>query len=115
MKRLLCSFVLTAGLCAQSALAADITMVGIDKDGLPVEVTMPAGKYQNQLKKAIVAVEASTLPVLQKKSAGSSGWLLRTVVVGLGVNTEIGLGEVKFGILPRFRIGFSNAKEPAVP
>ena len=95
--------------------AADILMVGLDKDGVPVEVVVPDAEYKSNLKKAIASVQTSALPVLQKKSEIYTGWMLRSAVFGLGVNIELGLGEIKFGILPRFRIGFSNAKEPSIP
>ncbi len=97
------------------ALANNIPMVGIDKNGTEIEILVPKSKYQENLKKAVFAVQASALPILQKKSEKSSGWLLRTAVFGLGVNPEVGIGELKWGFLPRFRIGFSNAKEPSVP
>jgi len=95
--------------------AENILMVGLDNNGQEVAVEVPEKKYKENLKKAIVGVEMSALPTLQKKSEKSKGWMLRTAVLGLGVNMEVGLGELKFGILPRFRVGFSNAKEPSVP
>lgn len=115
MKLILVLSLTAACLWSPSAIAADIPMVGLNDEGARVEVLVPSGKYRNNLKKAIVSVESTTLPILQKKSQGVKGWMIRTVVVGLGVATELGLGEVKFGILPRFRVGFSNCKEPSVP
>lgn len=102
-------------LCGSVSLAGSILMVGLDNKGEPVEVEVPEKKYQENLKKAIMGVELSALPTLQKKSESSKGWMLRSAVLGIGVNMEVGLGEAKFGILPRFRVGFSNAKEPSMP
>lgn len=108
-------FMLFVVLVSAKGYSADILMVGLSKEGAPVEVLVPESKYKDNLKRAIVEVHNSTLPVLEKKADFTKGWMLRTVVVGVGVNMEIGIGEAKFGILPRFRVGFSNAKEPSVP
>ena len=106
---------LVVTLCGGVLGAAEIPMLGFDNHGAPVEVLVPETEYRKNLKQAVLAMETSTLPVLQKKARSAPGWMLRSAVVGLGVNTELGLGEVKFSILPRFRIGFSNAKEPSMP
>lgn len=92
-----------------------IHMMGLSNTGEPIDVVVSNDVYKENLKKAIAAVEMSSLPTLQKKSESAKGWMLRTAVVGIGVNLEVGIAEIKFGVLPRFRIGFSNAKEPSVP
>lgn len=115
MSRISLALLLSASCWCVASFANNIPMVGLDKDGAPVETLVPATKYRQNLKTAIVGLQTSTLPVLQKKSQKGSGWMLRSAVVGLGVNMELGLGEIKFGILPRFRVGFSNAKEPSMP
>lgn len=98
-----------------STLANNIPMVGLDKDGASVEILVSKTKYQENLKKAVFAVQTTALPVLQKRTEKKSEWMLRSAVFGLGVNPEVGIGDLKFGFLPRFRIGFSNAKEPSIP
>lgn len=108
-------FFLAIAMECSMGLSGEILMVGLDKNGAPVEVLVPESQYKDNLKKALVEVHSSTLPVLEAKSDFTKGWMLRTVVVGVGVNMELGIGEAKFGILPRFRVGFSNAKEPSVP
>ena len=100
---------------ANLAGAANIPLVGLDKDGAPVEVVVPKEKYTTDLRKAVFALETTALPILQKKQEKKSPWMMRSAVFGLGVNPEVGIGELKFGFLPRFRIGFSNAKEPSMP
>lgn len=102
-------------LCGSVSLAGNILLVGLNNKGEAVEMEVQEKKYQENLRKAIVGVELSALPTLQKKSESSKGWMLRSAVLGIGVNLEIGLGEAKFGVLPRFRMGFSNAKEPSMP
>ena len=97
------------------SFASDILMVGLNNKGEEVVVKVQEKKYQENLRKALMGVELSALPTLQKKSESSKGWMWRSAVLGIGVNMEVGLGEAKFGILPRFRVGFSNAKEPSIP
>jgi len=109
------SLIYLSSLYGTISMAGNILMVGVDDNGKSVEVEVPEEKYKENLKKAIVGVQMSALPTLQKKSETSKGWMLRTAVLGIGVNLEVGLGELKFGILPRFRVGFSNAKDPSVP
>jgi hypothetical protein len=115
MNKATLKLLISVSLWGAQALANNIPMIGIDKDGTQIEVLVPKAKYQENLKKAVFAVQTTALPILQKKSEKSSGWMLRSAVFGLGVNPEVGIGELKFGFLPRFRIGFSNAKEPSVP
>ncbi len=103
------------GLWGSASVAGSILMVGLDKEGKEMIMDVPVKNYKDNLKKAIAGVQISTLPVLQRKSESLKGWMLRSVVVGLGVNLEVGIGEAKLGVLPRFRVGFSNAKEPSVP
>jgi hypothetical protein len=104
-----------ASLWGAHGFAADIPLVGLSADGVPVEVLVPRATYQKNLKTAVVAIQTTALPVLQKRSGKASGWMLRSAVFGLGVSPEVGIGELKFGFLPRFRVGFSNAKEPSIP
>lgn len=98
-----------------NSYSSDILMLGIDKDGSPVEVMISEEKYKDNLKLGIASVIKSGLPVLEKKVESGKGWMLRSAVIGLGVNLEVGFGKLKYGFLPRFRVGFSNAKEPSIP
>lgn len=101
-----------------SGYAADqaIPVVGLREDGAPVESIISESAYTEKLKTALTGVEKSTLQALSKQQDKGKPWLLRSVVVGVGVNAEVMLGPlVKFGVLPRFRLGFSNAKEPSIP
>lgn len=97
------------------SMASDVPMVGLDKDGFPVEILMPQKRYRENLKQAIILIQTSGLSALQKKSENASGWMLRSAVFGIGVSAEVKLSKLKLALLPRFRIGFSNAKEPSVP
>lgn len=115
LKKGILSILYISSLYGSIGLAGNILMVGLNDKGESVEVEVQEKKYQENLKKAIIGVELSALPTLYKKSESSKGWILRSAVLGLAVNMEVGLGEAKFGILPRFRVGFSNAKEPSMP
>ena len=42
-------------------------------------------------------------------------WMLRTAVIGLGVNTEVGIGPFKVAALPKFRVAFTNSTDPSLP
>ena len=95
-----------------------IPMVGVKENGNPIEIMVPENMYSERVQTALTEVEMSTLAALSKMSLMpvSKPWMLRSVVVGLGLNMEIKLGPIiKFGALPRFRVGFSNAKEPSFP
>jgi hypothetical protein len=95
---------------------AEMTMLGVAEDGSEIETTIPESRYKEQLKKALHSVQDSTLAVLQRNSVKAPSWLLRTVVVGLGLKMEFGVGPiVQVGVLPRFRLAFTNNKEPSVP
>src|SRR5690349_19402975 len=110
-KKGIVSILCISSFCGSISFAGNILMVGLNNKGEEVKVEVQEKKYQANLRKAITGVELSALPTLQKKSESSKGWMLRSAVLGIAVNMEVGLGEAKFGILPRFRVGFSNAKE----
>lgn len=102
--------------CNAAVYADDIPMLGIAEDGSPIEIFVPESTYQERLTQAVVSLQEATLPILEQKSQTSTDWMLRSVVVGLGVRIDIGLGNlIRFGIIPRFRLAFSNHKEPAIP
>lgn len=95
---------------------AGIPMLGQTADGKVIETSVPEGIYTDRLKTAISNVEISTLRALKQRKEDAKPFMLRSVVVGLGVNMELKVGPViRFGALPRFRVGFSNAKEPSIP
>ncbi len=91
-------------------------MIGIDEQGQAIEIFVPEVVYKDKLQTAIQSVQESTTKAIQRQSSQVSNWMLRTVVVGIGVNMEIKVGPIiKLGALPRFRIAFTNAVEPSVP
>lgn len=115
MKKLVVGVILSSSLTAVNLYAADIPMVGLNEDGSPIETFVPEMPYKEKLTQGIISVQESTIPILQKRGESKKGWMLRSVIVGLGIQMEIKLGPiVKFGVLPRFRIGFSNSRDPSI-
>lgn len=97
---------------------SDFPVIGIDADGNATQVLISENDYSSKLTATVSAYQDSALPVLQKRPvAGAAGpWMLRTVAVGIGINTEIGVGDlVKIGAAPKLRLVFSNSSDPVVP
>lgn len=107
--------VLSIVLCAQVAAATDLPLVGLDKDGAPVQMFVKKEKYQEQMAAALKGVQSSALPVLEKHEAANK-WSLRTIMIGIGLSVEVGIGPIlKLGAAPRFRALFSNSTDPVIP
>jgi hypothetical protein len=101
---------------ASSAFAQDIPVVGVDDQGQVIESYVPEVLFKERLTTAIQSVQDSTAKAIKKQIHTPTHWMLRTVVVGLGINMEIKAGPIiKLGALPRFRVAFTNAVEPSVP
>jgi len=93
----------------------DIPLVGIDKAGSPIQIFVPKKDYQKKFSQLISSVNDSTMPVLEKRNLFQK-WSLRTIVVGISVTLEAGFSPIfKLGLLPRFRILFSNSKDAVLP
>lgn len=92
----------------------DVPLVGLDEQGNSVSISMPAEKYGKNLSTAIASVHESVIPALAGRSE-RGGLALRTVAVGAGVSAEVGIGPLKVGAFPRFRLMFTNSKDPATP
>lgn len=91
-----------------------IPVLGIDENGALIEKNIPSGEYSKQLGKVLFSVQDSTLPILEQKNA-HFGWQLRTVVVGLGISGEGGIGPIKFGGVSRLKIAFTDSIDPPLP
>jgi hypothetical protein len=106
--------VLAAALPA-GAWCAEIPMVGLDDDGNVVELKMNGKDYTEQLGAVVTAMHDSASEALMARST-RKGWSLRTFVLGVGVGFEVGLGPIiKMKATPKFRLAFTNQKEPALP
>lgn len=107
------------GLSVMSAGAAssEVVMVGLDEQNQPLTVEVPRAKFVGNLTSAVKDVNGAAIQAITARSEKEGGkWLLRSVVVGVGVNAEAGVGPIlRVGVLPRFRLGFSYAREPSFP
>lgn len=88
-----------------------IPVIGSDENNNPVQLWVSEKDYVEGVLAATTAIDETTLPVLKKREADSP-WLLRTVVIGIGVNTQVGIGPFQIGALPRFRMIFTNSSDP---
>jgi hypothetical protein len=97
-----------------------IPVIGVDENGNPTEVMIGEADYSERLEQLMSSYIDSTLPVLNRsvaspKEPSPSDWMIRTVTLGVGINAEIGVGSAKVGAFPRFRLIFTNSKDPTVP
>jgi hypothetical protein len=100
---------------ANAAYAADIPLVGLDDDGRPIEVKIKGKDYTEQMEAVMATVSDSVLPALASRGAARA-WALKTVVVGIGVGFEVGLGPIiKLKATPRFRLAFAKDVDVVLP
>jgi hypothetical protein len=101
-----------------SAAAADgvsLYRIGIDPDGAPVTEAVDPGGYTRDFGAIVGSVSDSALPVLNR-AGPKSAWKLQTLVVGVGVGAEFGIGPIlKIKASPRLRMVFSPGEDPALP
>ena len=117
MKILLLVFLalaVTLSACVPQIPSGVIPVIGTDEYGNPTSVPIDVSEYSDRLSKALIDVQDSVIPVLNKRES-RSGWMLRTIVFGIGLTTEIGIGPFKVGALPRSRLVFSNNVDPQFP
>lgn len=105
-------------LCCATAFAGcntlDIPLIGLDENKNPIEVLVAKPEYAKRVGLALSAAQDSAMPALNRRVLFGN-WGLRTVVIGLGVSGEIGLGPFKVGAIPRFRVAFTNSTDPSLP
>lgn len=89
-------------------------VIGLDKDGNPAQILVPKDEYKNRLQAVTESLNDSTLLVLSRKEQ-SGKWKLTTLVVGFGVNTQIGIGPFQVGAFPRMRLVYSCSENPTLP
>jgi hypothetical protein len=89
-------------------------VIGLDADNVPTQVHIPDEEVAQRLEAAVNIMQDSTLPALEGRRA-RPGWMLRSVIVGLSTNVEIGVGPVRVGAVPRARLIFTNSIEPFMP
>ena len=96
-----------------------IPVIGLHAEGGHGQTFVPKSEYPRRLLAATLSVQESTLRALEKSppsfTTGSSGWMLRTLSIGVEVNASIGIGPLKVGAFPRFRMIFTNNLNPIMP
>jgi hypothetical protein len=107
------------GLMSCLALGADIPVISAGPDGLESVRMLPRGTYSRVVGAAVAAVHDSVLPELgcsDTSAQGSAHWKLHTVIVGVGIGAELGLGPI-FSIQakPRIRLLYTRADAPVFP
>ncbi len=98
-----------------TSFAAGLPVVTLDESGIPVESSVSHEEYASAFQTTLGAVHDSVMKALSRQHS-SSKWRLSTVVVGVGVGASVGLGSViNLKAAPRFRVAFSNSKDPVLP
>lgn len=119
----LCKVAKAFGIGGMLALATScndpqLNVIGLDKNGNPGHVAVPESEYVERTTQVAEAFQDSALLALEKGSSDSQDepqWMLRTLVVGVGVNMDIGVNDLTVGVAPRFRMVFTNGTNTPIP
>ncbi|MDZ4661407.1 MAG: hypothetical protein SGJ18_07270 [Pseudomonadota bacterium] len=106
----------TLGFLVSLGCAKDgIPILGLDGDGKVSEFFIGEKDFKENMTGLIDSVNKSTIKVLEEKEA--KPFMLRTVVVGVGLKFEAGFGPfAKASAEPKVRFVFSNvAKDVPMP
>ena len=109
-------------LCALATLtgckgedSAGVPVVGLDDNGKLISKFVNAKALEGELAKSLSMVEESTLAALAQKPQ-ATGWNLKAIVVGVGVNIEVGIRYlVTLGQGGRWRLVFSQSGDVVIP
>ena len=94
---------------------SSIPVVGTDGQGRSIDEEVPETEYSEHLQAIVTTVNDSMTEALSKQNAVAS-WKLTSVVVGIGLSAEVGVGPIiKAKIAPRFRILFSKNNDAIAP
>ena len=94
-----------------------VPVLGIDARGQPAQAVMDEAEYGHRLSAAVTTYRDSAATALQQQQAANPGaaWNLRSLLIGIGVDAEVGFGPIRIGAVPAMRLLFTNAKEPDIP
>jgi hypothetical protein len=101
--------------------ADTLPVVGLDREGKQVGVALESGEYARVLGDIVSTVHDSALSALGRQASSSSSaadteWMLRDVVIGVGVTFSAGLGPIYSATAaPRVRLCYSNSTHPKFP
>lgn len=91
-----------------------VPALGFDDKGQAQQVIVPASEYQGRFQALVTHFTDSALPVLEAQEQNNQ-FSVRTFVLGIGVNAEIGVGSLKVGAFPKVRLIYSNSQKPSYP
>jgi len=101
---------LTPTLC----LADELPIVGLDKNRQETIRSLSKEAYTRQFQSVIMTVHESTLPALRAQEK-KSRWMLRDVVVGLGMSVSAGIGPIwKATVSTAIKLCYSNSTHPKI-
>jgi hypothetical protein len=101
-----------------------IPIIGFDANHNPVQIFVPAKQYSSRMAALATNIYDSALPVVKQRETQSScdpsscqgtdhsHWSLRAIAIGVGVQSEIGIGPFRLGAVPKTRLIFTNLKDP---
>ena len=118
-KILILSAIITAFSAQSYASEEGLSVVGFDQTHREMNLTLSSEQYAETLSAIVSNVNDSTLSALQSKERAaqdSSYWMLRDVVVGIGLTITAGLGPIyHISAAPRIRFCSSNSTHPKIP
>ncbi len=89
--------------------------IGIGADGESIDEPVDGAAYGKEFSAIIGSVSDSSLAALNRP-ATKNHWKLETLVVGVGVGMEFGVGPIlKIKATPRLRVVFSKSADPVLP
>lgn len=112
------TLLLAFGITSCKSIEKMVPMIGLDEEGQATHVLINESDYSSTMTSTMKTFYDSTMSALKegvKPPLETNDWALRTVVVGVGINMEIGVGPAKVGIVPKFRMQFTNSSEPILP
>ncbi len=93
-----------------------IPIMGLDDNNNYYEYIVEDSDYASTVAELTTVANTSLQPSLQNAVTQTAGWQLQTIVLGLGLKMEGGVGPILTGsIQPRFRLAFSNSSSPVIP
>lgn len=100
---------------ASTSFAKGIPLIGLNRDGKQVSVSVSQSDFEKQMKEIATSVHESAMPALLQHSRGHY-WMLRTLVIGVGLQLDAGLGPIlSITTKPRFRLVYTNSSAPFFP
>lgn len=95
-----------------SACKSDLSVLGRDQKGTPIRSWADSSQYEKKLVHSIGSLTDSTLAALEESSTQTKNWELQLIVLGAGLDANVGFGPFKVGVQPGIRAFFTNTPTP---